>query len=84
MVRGIAVVGPNGSGKTTLGGLLAAACGCRHMDIEDYYFRPSAIPYADPRTRAEARALLLADMKKHRRFVFSAVFGAADALRSAQ
>lgn len=73
MSYGIAVVGANGSGKTTLGRYLADLLGYQHMDIEDYYFKESVIPYANSRTREEVRALLLADMKKHDRFVLSAV-----------
>lgn len=75
MIHGIAVVGANGSGKTTLGGYLADLLGYQHMDIEDYYFKKSVIPYADPRTREEVKELLLADMKKYDRFVLSAVNG---------
>lgn len=71
---GIAVMGANGSGKTTLGESLARALAYKHMDIEEYSFLPSDIPYARPRQREETRALLLADMTRcGGRFVFSAV-----------
>lgn len=73
MIHGIAIVGGNGSGKTTLGKALARHLGWQAMDVEDYYFRPSSNPYADPRTKEEVIQLLLADMKKHKRFVFSSV-----------
>lgn len=73
MRHGIAIVGGNGSGKTTLGKRLAGLLGYRHMDIENYAFKTSAIPYAAPRTREEIQALLLADIKKHGSFVLSAV-----------
>ena len=75
MRLGIAIVGGNGSGKTTLGRQLAQLLGCKHMDVEDFYFKESAIPYANPRTREEVQALLLADMARHPRFILSAVNG---------
>ena len=73
MIRGIAIVGGNGSGKTTLGKALAGHLGWKAMDVEDYYFKPSSIPYAAPRTKEEVMQLLLADMKAHKQFVFSSV-----------
>lgn len=73
MIQGIAIVGGNGSGKTTLGKALAARLGWKAMDVEDYYFNPSSVPYAEPRTKGEVTQLLLADMKAHKRFVFSSV-----------
>ena len=70
---GIAIAGANGSGKTTLGSCLAARLGYVHLDAETYFFEDSELPYARPRPREEARALLLADLKAHERFVYSAV-----------
>ena len=73
MSHGIAIVGANGSGKTTLGKHLADLLGYKHMDVEDYYFKDSIIPYANPRTREEVQELLLADIKKQGQFILSAV-----------
>lgn len=73
MSRGIAIVGANGSGKTTLGKYLADLLGYKHMDVENYYFKDSAIPYTNSRTREEVLELLLADMKKQGQFILSAV-----------
>lgn len=73
--RGVIVFGPNGSGKTTLGRELARVLGYKRMDIEDYYFEPSAIPYTVARPRAECLRLMLADIEEHRSFVLSAVTG---------
>ena len=73
MYHGIAIAGGNGSGKTTLGRQLSDMLGYKHMDIEDYYFRDSVIPYADSRTREEVLALLSADIKKYSRFILSSV-----------
>lgn len=71
----IAIVGGNGSGKTTLGRHLADMFSLKHMDVEDYYFKESEIPYANPRTRDVVGELILADVKKYKRFVLSAVCG---------
>ena len=73
MNHGIAIVGANGCGKTTLGKCLADLLGYKHMDIEDYYFKESAIPYANPRTREEVRDLILADIEKYNQFVLTSV-----------
>lgn len=73
--HGIIIFGANGSGKTTLGRELAHILDFKHMDIEDYYFRKSEIPYTNARSREECIDLMLADIKKHRTFVISAVTG---------
>jgi len=71
MYHGIAIVGANGSGKSTLGRELAALLGYRHMDVEDYCFLPSEIPYSKPRDHGEEEALILADMRKYKNFIFT-------------
>ena len=68
---GIVVFGPNGSGKTTLGRELARVLGFKHMDIEDYYFGKSEIPYTVARPREEWLRLMLADIEKHGVFVMT-------------
>ena len=73
MPKGIAIVGLNGSGKTTLGRALAEKLGYYRMDVEDYYFPNSDVPYAVARTREEVERLMLADIKEHGDFVLSAV-----------
>ncbi len=75
MVRGICICGLNGSGKTTLAASLARALNYKHMDIEDYYFLPSDIPYSRPRTKEEVIPLVLKDMTENPCFVFSYVKG---------
>jgi adenylate kinase family enzyme/GNAT superfamily N-acetyltransferase len=75
MSHGILVCGLNGAGKTTLARELALLLGYKHMDIEDYYFLPSEIPYTRSRTQEECIPLMLADMDKHTNFVLSAVIG---------
>jgi 2,3-bisphosphoglycerate-dependent phosphoglycerate mutase len=73
--RGILVCGLNGAGKTTLARELAQLLGYKHMDIEDYYFLPSDIPYTRSRSHEECISLMLADIEKHPNFVLSAVIG---------
>jgi len=73
--RGIVVFGANGSGKTTLGRELARVLGFLHMDIEDYYFAESAIPYTVARPRDECLKRMLDDIKKRRAFVLTACHG---------
>ena len=68
---GIIVFGANGSGKTTLARIL----GFKHMDIEDYTFEEAELPYSKPRPRNECISLMLADIEKHGKFVFSTCTG---------
>ncbi len=73
--HGIIVFGANGSGKTTLGRELARILNFKHMDIEDYHFEKSQIPYTVERSREDCLNLMLADIDNHRSFVISAVTG---------
>ena len=72
---GIVIFGLNGCGKSTLGKLIGSQEKFKHMDIEDYYFLKSNIPYTKHRTKEECHKLILNDMKKHKDFVFSIVNG---------
>ena len=73
--QGIIIFGLNGSGKTTLGREVAKILDFKHMDIEDYHFHESEIPYSNPRTQDECLELMLADIKKHHSFVITIVNG---------
>lgn len=75
MIRGICICGLNGSGKTTLAASLARRLNYKHLDIEDYYFLPSDIPYSRPRTKEEVIPLVLEDIHENPCFVFSSVKG---------
>lgn len=75
MARGIIIFGANGSGKTTLGRELAHVLNYIHIDVEDYYFEESEIPYSKSRTKDEVIQLILADIEKYGSFVFSGVTG---------
>ena len=72
---GIIVFGTNGSGKTTIGRELAHILSFKHMDIEDYCFETSVIPYTSLRPHEDVVRLMLADIATHRSFVMSAVTG---------
>lgn len=74
-MHGIIVFGANGSGKTTLGRELACILNYKHMDIEDYHFEKSEIPYTVERSREDCLNLMLDDIKKNRSFVITAVTG---------
>ncbi len=74
-LQGIIVFGANGSGKSTLGRELAHLLGFKHMDIEDYHFEKSEIPYTVELSREDCLSLMLADIRKHHSFVISAVTG---------
>lgn len=75
MPSGIIICGANGSGKTTLGRELAKALNYKHMDIQDYYFAKSQIPYTVSRSRDEMQSLMLMDINRHKHFIISAVNG---------
>jgi shikimate kinase len=73
--HGIIVFGANGSGKSTLGRELARVLNFKHMDIEEYHFEKSEIPYTVARSREDCLNFMLADIKKYNSFVLSAVTG---------
>jgi len=75
MPEGIILFGANGAGKTSLGRELARTLNFKHMDIEDYYFEESEIPYTKPRPREQCLRLMLADIEKHDSFVISSCTG---------
>ena|GEM_PF-925053 len=73
--HGIIVFGANGSGKSTLGRELAHILKFKHMDIEDYHFEKSDIPYTVERSSESCLSLMLADIETYGSFVLSAVTG---------
>jgi cytidylate kinase len=75
MSKGIIVFGANGSGKSTLARELARVLSYKHMDVEDYYFEKSEVPYSISRTKVDVIKLMLEDIKDHGSFVLSSVTG---------
>lgn len=73
MCNGIIIFGLNGSGKSVLGKELSRILNYKHIDVEDYYFNESDIPYSSPRPREEFLSLIMNDIKKYSNFVMSAV-----------
>jgi len=73
--QGIIVFGANGSGKSTLGRELARFLKYKYMDIEDYYFEESDIPYTKSRSREDCLILMLADTQRYGSLIISAVTG---------
>ena len=73
--QGIIIFGPNGGGKTTTGREVARLLGFKHMDIEDYTFLESEVPYTAVRPQEESLRLMLDDIERYRSFVLTAVTG---------
>ena len=73
--HGIIVFGANASGKKTVGRELARILNYKHIDIIDYHFEKSEIPYTIGRPLEDCLNLMLADIKKYRSFVITAVTG---------
>lgn len=77
MGTGIQICGFNGSGKSTLGRALAERLDFYFIDNEHLYFSRTNPDesYTNPRTREEAEALLMREVRRHPDFVFAAVRG---------
>lgn len=73
--HGIIIFGANGSGKTTLGRELAHIMNFKHMDIEDYAFEKSEIPYTVEHSFEEYTKQMLSDIENSRGFVLTSVTG---------
>jgi len=73
MLNGILIMGLNGSGKSTVCHELADLLNYRRMDVEDYYFLDSDIPYTKSRTHEEVKQLMLDDIKFYHNYVLSSV-----------
>lgn len=73
MSNGIIIMGLNGCGKSTICHELANLLNYRCMDVEDYYFLDSDIPYTKSRTREVVKQLILDDIKIYHNYVLSSV-----------
>jgi len=54
----IHIMGASGSGVTTLGRALADALAIPHHDTDDYFWRPTALPYRETRPVADRLRLM--------------------------
>lgn len=73
MSNGIIIIGLNGSGKSTVCRELAQRLNYKRMDVEDYYFPESEIPYAVSRTREEVEQMIIEDINKYKNYVLCSV-----------
>jgi adenylate kinase family enzyme len=71
VARRVHILGASGSGTTTLAQALGARLGCRHHDVDDYFWQPSEPPFQHIRDREARRALLSADLEKPGGWVLS-------------
>lgn len=77
MGNGIMMCGLNGSGKSTLGKALSKRLGYHFIDNERLFF-PKTDPgylFASPRSKEEAEAILMDEVRMHGDFLFAAVKG---------
>lgn len=75
MNQGIIIIGLNGSGKTTLARALAEVLNYKHMDIEDYVFEQSDLPYSMMRQKIDYTIDIYDDINKHKNYVLSILKG---------
>lgn len=73
MTGGIMLIGLNGSGKSTVCRELADRLNYKRMDVEDYYFTGSEIPYASSRTKDEVERLMLEEIHRYGSYVMASV-----------
>lgn len=73
MPNGIIITGLNGCGKSTVCRLLAEKLNYFSMDVEDYFFIKSDIPYSKFHTHEQTKELMLEDILKHKNYVMATV-----------
>lgn len=73
MPNGIIIMGLNGSGKSTICRELAQRLEYKCMDVEDYYFLDSDIPYTVSRTHEEVEKLIVDDIDRFQDYVLCSV-----------
>lgn len=71
--NGIIITGLNGCGKSTVCRILAEKLNYYSMDVEDYYFIDSDIPYSEFHTHEQTKKFMLDDIVKHNDFVLATV-----------
>lgn len=73
MPNGIIITGLNGCGKSTVCRLLAEKLNYFSIDVEDYFFIKSDIPYSKFHTHEQTRKLMLGDILKNKNYVMATV-----------
>ena len=73
MINGIIIMGLNGSGKSTICRELAELLNYKSIDVEDYYFLDSDIPYTKSRNRQEVSQLMFNDISFYNNYVLASV-----------
>lgn len=73
MPNGIIITGLNGCGKSTVCRLLAEKLNYFSIDVEDYFFIKSDIPYSKFHTYEQTKELMLEDILKHKNYVMATV-----------
>lgn len=73
LINGIIITGLNGCGKSTVCRLLADKLNYYSMDVEDYYFIDSDIPYSKFHTHEQTKKLMLDDIERRNNFVLATV-----------
>lgn len=73
MSNAIIIIGLNGSGKSTVCRELARRLNYKQMDVEDYYFLDSEIPYTASRTREEVQQMIIDDIDTFQNYVLCSV-----------
>ena len=73
MPNGIIITGLNGCGKSTICKLLSEKLNYYSMDVEDYYFIKSDIPYSKFHTLEQTQRLMLDDIIKYKNYVLATV-----------
>jgi adenylate kinase family enzyme len=69
MNNGIIIFGASGSGTTTIGRELARLLGCKHFDIDDYFWENTLLPFTVKRPLEERINKLKTDLTEN--FVLS-------------
>lgn len=72
-MNGVLITGLNGCGKSTVCKILAEKLNFYSMDVEDYYFIKSDIPYSKFHTLEQTKQLMLEDIHKHGNFALATV-----------
>lgn len=71
VTAGIHVFGASGTGTSSLGEVIAQRWEAVHLDSDDYLWLPTDPPYQRTRPPAQRRRMLLAELRRHPRWVLS-------------